>query len=128
MKPTLQDWEKRMSRNEARAIVTREQLGRRARGKCELCEQWMGPILQVHHIVPVKNGGHGWEDNLLCLCPNCHALVEMRMGTGWPEDPRIDDWIRDKFGETFYLKLCALWAKRHPDEYRHIFLEYPTGA
>lgn len=31
--------------------------------------------IDVHHIVPVKEGGGNKPDNLLALCPNCHALV-----------------------------------------------------
>lgn len=31
-------------------------------------------ILELHHIVWVKNGGGNEASNLLALCPNCHAL------------------------------------------------------
>lgn len=30
--------------------------------------------LELHHIVWVKDGGGNEPDNLLALCPNCHAL------------------------------------------------------
>ena len=30
--------------------------------------------LELHHIVWVRDGGGSEMDNLLCLCPNCHAL------------------------------------------------------
>lgn len=30
--------------------------------------------LELHHIVWVKDGGGNEPENLLCLCPNCHAL------------------------------------------------------
>ena len=30
--------------------------------------------LELHHIVWVRDGGGNEPDNLLCLCPNCHAL------------------------------------------------------
>ncbi|GAG27104.1 unnamed protein product, partial [marine sediment metagenome] len=31
--------------------------------------------IDVHHIVSVKKGGGNKPNNLLALCPNCHALV-----------------------------------------------------
>lgn len=40
--------------------------------KCEICGDSTKEILQVHHIVPVKQGGTNNADNLIVLCPNCH--------------------------------------------------------
>ena len=33
-------------------------------------------VLDLHHIVPVRAGGSNATDNLLALCPTCHALFE----------------------------------------------------
>jgi 5-methylcytosine-specific restriction endonuclease McrA len=44
-------------------------------GKCWVCELWCRPIAQVHHIIPVENDGSGEYENLVALCPNCHATV-----------------------------------------------------
>ena len=33
-------------------------------------------VLDLHHIVPVRAGGSNIADNLLALCPTCHALFE----------------------------------------------------
>lgn len=30
---------------------------------------------QFHHIIPVCEGGKTTEDNMILLCPNCHALA-----------------------------------------------------
>ena len=30
--------------------------------------------LDIHHLVPVADDGGNAPDNLLALCPNCHAL------------------------------------------------------
>ena len=30
--------------------------------------------LEIHHIVPISKKGGDSEDNLVALCPNCHAL------------------------------------------------------
>ena len=46
-------------------------------GRCEACGWgWSGrPLVQVHHIVPVSVGGGNEDDNLVVLCPNCHAIA-----------------------------------------------------
>ena len=36
---------------------------------CEVCGE---PMKDVHHIIPVKDGGTNDEDNLICLCRSCH--------------------------------------------------------
>ncbi|MBB1125910.1 HNH endonuclease [Thiospirillum jenense] len=30
------------------------------------------PFLEVHHIIPLKEGGEDTIDNVVALCPNCH--------------------------------------------------------
>jgi hypothetical protein len=51
----------------------------RARGICELCCEPApfnrpdgSPFLEVHHIVPLSEGGPDTVDNAAALCPNCH--------------------------------------------------------
>jgi hypothetical protein len=51
----------------------------RAEGICELCEKEgpflekdNQPFLEVHHIVPLADGGPDTTDNAVALCPNCH--------------------------------------------------------
>lgn len=46
----------------------------------ELCEHccWRAPtpsMLHAHHVVPRACGGSDTIDNLIVLCPNCHALA-----------------------------------------------------
>lgn len=31
--------------------------------------------MNVHHVLPVADGGDGLPDNLVALCPNCHSTV-----------------------------------------------------
>lgn len=50
---------------------------------CEACgwktpveiQATRGPILHMHHVVPVAAGGTNESANLVTLCPNCHALA-----------------------------------------------------
>lgn len=52
----------------------------RAKGKCEWCLQAApfvkksngAPYLEVHHKVPLADGGDDTVDNAEALCPNCH--------------------------------------------------------
>jgi 5-methylcytosine-specific restriction endonuclease McrA len=47
----------------------------RASQKCEWCEESYDH-LQVHHIVPRREGGPNQPDNLIVLCPNCHENAD----------------------------------------------------
>lgn len=41
--------------------------------KCELCNYNM--TIDTHHIIPKYKGGPHEIDNLMVICPNCHALI-----------------------------------------------------
>jgi hypothetical protein len=54
----------------------------RAQGSCELCRAIAPfcndhgePFLEVHHVVPLAEGGADTVDNAVALCPNCHRRV-----------------------------------------------------
>ncbi len=52
----------------------------RARGQCEVCLQQAPfrrrsdntPYLEVHHRIPLADGGDDSVENAIALCPNCH--------------------------------------------------------
>jgi hypothetical protein len=51
----------------------------RANGKCELCNKDAPfhkangkPFLEVHHAIPLGEGGPDTVENAFALCPNCH--------------------------------------------------------
>ena len=52
----------------------------RAKGVCERCERDAPflrgaddrPFLEVHHVIPLSDGGRDTVDNAVALCPNCH--------------------------------------------------------
>lgn len=44
--------------------------------KCELCGYRL--VVESHHILPRKKGGLHEINNLMVLCPNCHALITRR--------------------------------------------------
>ena len=52
---------------------------RQANGICELCRKPAPfnrsngkPYLEVHHVVPLKDGGFDQTTNAVAICPNCH--------------------------------------------------------
>jgi len=47
--------------------------------KCELCGY--NAVIDTHHIIPKKMGGPHEINNLIVLCPNCHALITRRYFT-----------------------------------------------
>jgi len=57
-----------------------ERAKRSAAGRCQDCGQSAPfinrltgePFLEVHHIVPLSEGGEDSIDNVVALCPNCH--------------------------------------------------------
>lgn len=49
---------------------------------CERClEQGrMTPVEEVHHIIPVSQGGTSEESNLMSLCKSCHNKIHLEIG------------------------------------------------
>lgn len=41
--------------------------------KCQVCGT--EDILEIHHKIPIKNGGSNEANNLLILCPNHHVML-----------------------------------------------------
>ena len=54
-----------------------------AAGRCEACHvpgpfQSEGePFLEVHHVVPLSDGGPDTVDNAVAVCPNCHRALHL---------------------------------------------------
>jgi len=63
-----------------RSAVVAEYVRRRAGGICEDCKQEAPfinkftnePYLEIHHIIPLSEGGDDTPENAVALCPNCH--------------------------------------------------------
>ena len=52
--------------------------------KCQLCENGLvlpdgTPYAEAHHVKPLgrPHDGPGIGENIICVCPNCHALVDL---------------------------------------------------
>lgn len=82
-KPALLDENSRYLANPAFLFKRRKLIRAWARarscGKCELCEKDAPfnniegyPYLEVHHILPLRDGGLDNYNNVGAVCPNCH--------------------------------------------------------
>lgn len=43
--------------------------------RCEICNKKI-ILPEIHHIIPVKNGGLNIRENLLALCKECHEKMD----------------------------------------------------
>ncbi len=80
---------KRVSDNSHKGYLAAE-LIMRYNGRCAICGWRASEALittdgrtqkaygnEIHHIIPVKNGGRATEDNLILLCPNHHKQADL---------------------------------------------------
>ena len=52
---------------------------------CTVCQR-EGRVMaaeEVHHILPLSQGGTHAEDNLMALCKECHSRITAREGGRW---------------------------------------------
>jgi 5-methylcytosine-specific restriction endonuclease McrA len=54
---------------------TKAEILKRDSTECKICSFRDEQRLQIHHIVPVSNGGSDDYDNLITLCHKCHVLI-----------------------------------------------------
>ena len=52
---------------------------------CEMClkEGKIVPVEQVHHKIPLAEGGTHNMDNLISLCQSCHSRIHAERGDRW---------------------------------------------
>lgn len=55
-------------------------------GQCEVCSYFNEDILEIHHILPLSEGGDNNWDNLSVLCPNCHRSVHEVLNSNNPKE------------------------------------------
>ena len=52
---------------------------------CEVCKRngRLTPTEEVHHIVPLSQGGTHDDSNLMSLCKSCHSKITAKEGDRW---------------------------------------------
>jgi 5-methylcytosine-specific restriction endonuclease McrA len=58
-------------------VWIRNQAVKRYGKNCELCGYKLA--VEAHHIIPRKENGKHEVNNLIVLCPNCHALITRKI-------------------------------------------------
>lgn len=59
---------------------------------CELCYEKgiLVPVEEVHHKVPLAEGGTNDGSNLISLCHSCHARIHAERGDRWHRQKRSE--------------------------------------
>lgn len=52
---------------------------------CEEClkNRKLTKAEEVHHIIPLNDGGTHADENLMSLCKSCHSRITAKMGDRW---------------------------------------------
>src|SRR5699024_7268628 len=69
-------------------------------GGCEICGFDFLPVIQIHHIKPIKDGGSDNLTNLSFLCPTCHSMVHS-MATKKIEEDYGSDYVDSYLNQNF---------------------------
>lgn len=82
---------------------------------CRICGYGCTPILHLHHIKDVQYGGDNSPENIVLLCPNCHAIVHTFMSDRAEKEYGLEylvQWINANLPAEGIQTLRELWAKR----------------
>ena len=57
---------------------------------CEVCKRngRLTPAEEVHHIIPLSQGGTHEDSNLMSLCKCCHSEITAKSGDRWHNKSR----------------------------------------
>jgi hypothetical protein len=87
-------------------------------GKCQICEFNLKPLLEIHHILPISQGGTNSLDNLTCLCPTCHTVMHKFISyfynnniTNSKDINDIEIWLENNYTESAYNKILNMYKK-----------------
>lgn len=71
-------------------------------GRCEICGCGIVPILELHHVEMICNGGDNRYENLKLLCPNCHSIIHILEKL---KDDTARQEVVDSLKDTSYIKI-----------------------
>lgn len=58
--------------------MVRQDIVKRDKNTCRMCGV-EGGLLHIHHILKKRHGGTDRYDNLLLVCPKCHAAADKKL-------------------------------------------------
>ena len=67
---------------------------------CEEClkQKRLTPTEEVHHILPLSQGGTHDAFNLMALCKSCHSKITADMGDRWNKNKLTGQDVASKYG------------------------------
>ena len=77
-------------------------------GNCEICGFDYKPILQIHHIVPISEYGNNQQDNIICVCPNCHKTLHHIYSMFNGEKGEYIDSLESAYGTNVYKTMIEV--------------------
>ena len=84
-----------MARRKAIPKAVRDKLLVDAMHRCCLCPEHHD-VTDLHHVVPISEGGPNTEDNLMVICPTCHAKIHRFRSSYTVDQLRMykERWVR----------------------------------
>ena len=84
-----------MTKRRAIPKAVRNRVLVRATHRCCICPEHRSPV-DLHHIVPISDGGDNTEENLIAVCPTCHADIHRTRNRYTPDQLRMykERWER----------------------------------
>lgn len=56
----------------------RHYLNKKLRNTCQLCG-WNKTKCDIHHKMPLSEGGNNESENIILICPNCHRMIHNKL-------------------------------------------------
>lgn len=85
--------------------------------RCSVCDQTLGPVFHIDHVVALCNGGDNSLCNLQAVCPNCHAAkTAIDTQRFWDKQTEIRTGVSRFFNPMAYEYLpqtCPRVSIRH---------------
>jgi hypothetical protein len=81
---------------------------REGRNRCFTCREYFPAICTKHHIKPVSKDGESWIENIVQICPNCHALIHWVNKKGGTVQERRDLLMGHELPMARSMKIALL--------------------
>jgi len=80
--------------------------------QCYVCGCSFLRVLAIHHLKPISEGGNSELDNLVVLCPTCHAVVHIllrnKIQNKYAQNLAIAGELEDHFMKRHVLKIVNI--------------------
>lgn len=115
--------------------AVREEVRNRDDSECRFCgitddehREEHGKGLDVHHVIPRKDGGTDAPQNLATLCRSCHNTLEQLHAEAVADVSRKADYSDDHSGVNRVYNHCRNRAKAYESELGEFFDRHPAFA